>query len=111
MVEVDIVVHDKTGAFVSDLAMDDFEVQENDAPQRVEQLYLHLGASTPVNGARPQSSSSAGLVQPASTRRTFVVVFDGDHMTPGGFKRTGQAALSLFEKSFVNGVDFGGVIS
>ena len=111
MVEVDVVVHDKTGAFVSDLAMDDFELQENGAPQRVEQLYLHVGSATPVNSTPSRSSSSSALVQPTSTRRTFVVVFDSEHVTPGGFKRTQQAALSLFEKSFLNGVDFGGVIS
>ena len=110
MVEVDVVVHDKTGAFVGDLAIDDFEVQDDEAPQRVEQLYLHLGSS-PVNGARAPSSPPSSPGQPVSTRRTFVVVFDSDHMTPGGFKRTQQAALSLFEKPFVNGVDFGGVIS
>jgi len=111
IVEVDVVVYDKTGAFVADLAMDDFEVQENGAPQRVEQLYLHLRPSPPTNGARAESSSPSSLAQPATARRTFVVVFDSDHMTPGGFKRTQQAALSLFEKSFVNGGDFGGVIS
>ena len=94
IVEVDVVVYDKTGAFVADLAMDDFEVQENGAPQRVEQLYLHLRSSPPTNGARAGSSSPSSLAQPATARRTFVVVFDSDHMTPGGFKRTQQAALS-----------------
>src|SRR5919197_1303942 len=111
IVEVDVVIHDKTGAFVSDLSMDDFELQENGMPQRVEQLYLHLALASQANGRSAQPASTSAAVTAPSTRRTFVVVFDGEHMTPGGFKRTQEAALSLFDKSFVNGADFGGVVS
>src|SRR5262245_48078283 len=111
LVEVDVVIHDKTGAFVSDLALDDFELQENGVPQRVEQLYLHLARASQANGRLAQQASASAAVAAPSTRRTFVVVFDTEHMTPGGFKRTQEAALSLFEKSFLDGVDFGGVVT
>jgi VWFA-related protein len=111
LVEVDVVVHDKTGAFAGDLAIDDFELQENGVPQRLEQLYLHLSSAAQANGRSAQQASRAPAVAAPAARRTFVVVFDSEHMTPGGFKRTQEAALSLFDKSFVNGADFGGVVS
>jgi VWFA-related protein len=107
-VEVDVVVHDKSGAFVSDLSVDDFEIQDNGQPQRVEQLYLHL-LSTSRDAARPRTF----VPEPSGpgARRTMIVVFDSEHMTNGGFKRVQDAALSLFDKQFLDGVDMGGVIA
>jgi len=91
IVEVDVIVRDKAGQFVSDLAMDDFELQDEGRPQQVQQLYLRVAASNgwsrePAANARPRSSD------------LFLIVFDDAHMTVAGFKRTQAAALTLFSK-------------
>src|SRR5262249_42080971 len=113
IVEVDVVVHGRDGAFVSDLSADDFVVEEKGKPQPIEQFYLHVTdvskwASTPA--ARGASTTVASLPQVRpSAQRVFVVVFDDEHLTPSGFKRTQAAAETLFSKEFRTG-DVGGVV-
>ena len=115
LVEVDVVVHDKDGAFVSDLSAADFVVEESGAAQPIQQFYLHLAtqstwatAAAADAGATTISAGAAGI--PAPPQRVFVVVFDDEHLTPSGFKRTQAAAQLLFTKQFRNG-DVGGVIT
>src|SRR6185503_15835491 len=108
LVEVDVVVHDKDGRFVSDLAPGDFEIREQGEPQPIQQFYLHITSSGGAAGAVPGIASNASVAS-GSARRTFVVVFDDAHMTPGGFKRTQAAAVSLFSQHFRSG-DVGGVM-
>jgi hypothetical protein len=57
LVEVDVVVHGKDGAFVSDLSAADFVVEESGAAQPIQQFYLHLAtqstwATAPGSGRR-----------------------------------------------------------
>src|ERR1051325_4162572 len=110
LVEVDVVVHDRNGAFVDDLAADDFVVEDNGVRQRVDQLYLHLQARAAWVDASGTPRSIEAAAAPAASHRTVVVVFDSDHLTTSGFKRTQQAALALFDKHFVDGVDMGGIV-
>ena len=107
VVEVDVVVHDKNGAFVSDLSLDDFVVEDDGQPQNIGQIYIHLGSSS---SARGESATLVPRSEGPGGRRTMLVVFDNNHLTAGGFKRTQDAALSLFEKQFLDGVDMGGVV-
>lgn len=77
LVEVDVVVRDKTGRFVSDLAMDDFELQDDGAAQQVQQVSLHVAASSgwdiPRAGAEPAPRSGRPLPAPARVApRVFV---------------------------------------
>ncbi|HZP48177.1 MAG TPA: VWA domain-containing protein [Vicinamibacterales bacterium] len=109
VVEVDVVVHDKTGAFVRDLSIDDFAVEDEGRPQRVEQLYLHLMDAPPRRDAL-QPGSFVPRVERNTTGRTFVALFDSDHLTAGGFKRTRDAAAHLFDARFLDGVDLGGIV-
>jgi VWFA-related protein len=113
VVEVDVIVQDKTGRFVNDLSLDDFELQDNLAPQPIEQLYLATadGSGTVRAAAAPFALSGApGSTSRVRAARVFVAVFDDTHLTPGGFKRTQAAALSLFKDQFRDG-DVGGVVS
>ena len=114
LVEVDVVVHDKDGAFVSDLSPGDFTIEENGVAQPIQQFFLHLGA----NGSAPPGLSAGQPFEnnnPTGSAakpelRVFVVVFDDQHLTPSGFKRTQAAAQTLFSQQFRNG-DVGGVVT
>ncbi len=114
VVEVDVVVHDKTGGFVADLKAEDFEVHEEGKLQTIDLFYV-VGAGTPPAAAAPgasvadAASSPAVAVRPRAPR-IFVVVFDDEHLTPAGFKRVQAAALTLFSKQFQPG-DVGGVLA
>jgi len=115
LVEVDVVVHGKDGAFVSDLSAADFVVEESGAAQPIQQFYLHLAtqsswatAPAPGGGATTTSAGAAGVQAPP--QRVFVVVFDDEHLTPSGFKRTQAAAQLLFTQQFRSG-DVGGVVT
>ncbi|HZR23088.1 MAG TPA: VWA domain-containing protein [Vicinamibacterales bacterium] len=109
VVEVDVVVHDKNGVFVSDLSADDFIVEDNGRPQSVDQIYLHL-LSTPQGRDATSSDRFVPTAERGGSHRTIVVVFDSDHLSTSGFKRTKDAALTLFEKQFLDGVDMGGIV-
>lgn len=113
VVEVDVVVHDKAGRFVSDLKAENFDVNEEGKPQKIE-LFYRVGSGAP-SAAAPAVSAGAAPASPVAasrppTPRVFIAVFDDDHLTPGGFKRVQAAALTLFEKHFQNG-DIGGVLT
>jgi len=115
LVEVDVVVHGKDGAFVSDLSAADFVVEESGVAQPIQQFYLHLAtqstwatAAAADGVATTTSAGAAGI--PAPPQRVFVVVFDDEHLTPSGFKRTQAAAQLLFTQQFRSG-DIGGVVT
>src|SRR4051812_39696042 len=102
LVEVDVVVHDKSGRFVGDLSVDDFTIEEAGQRQAIQQFYLRTADGATPWTAGPSSAirrDPAVTVAPPSPR-VFVVVFDDAHMTPSGFKRTQAAALSLFSQQF-----------
>lgn len=112
LVEVDVIARDKNGVFVSDLALDDFELREDGKPYPVQQVYLRLaGAAGWGVRAGTSSASAPAVAAPGGLApRVFVIAFDDAHLTPAGFKRTQAAALSLFEKQLRDG-DIGGVVS
>jgi VWFA-related protein len=115
LVEVDVVVHGKDGAFVSDLSAADFVVEEGGVAQPIQQFYLRLAthatwatAPAAAGGASTTSPDAVGTAVPP--QRVFVVVFDDEHLTPSGFKRTQAAAQLLFTQQFRSG-DAGGVVT
>jgi VWFA-related protein len=116
LVEVDVIARDKNGLFVSDLALDDFEVQEDGKPYQVQQLYLRLAGpkdwSDTLRGSPASGAAAARDNAPSASEghRVFVVVFDDAHLSPGGFKRTQAAAQTLFQSQMRDG-DIGGVVS
>jgi len=108
VVEVDVVVRDKNGAFVRDLSPDDFAIEEGGDRQEIQQFYVRTTDST----GRTLTTGSVAPAAPGSrpqTGRVFIVVFDDMHLSIGGFKRTQAAAETLFAKQFRPG-DIGGVL-
>lgn len=112
LVEVDVLVHDRGGNAVADLTQADFDLREDGKAQLVQQFYLVHGAAV-VNSTARSGSEASAVTRPAPsapTQRTFIAVFDTDHLTPGGFKRVQAAASTLFGKEFQPG-DIGGVVT
>ena len=113
-VEVDVIVRDRNGRFVTGLTPADFEVTEDGAPQRVHSMYLverrsvtnAAGAGPGAAGAGAPASASPA---PASTQRVFVLLFDQEHLDSGGFKRLQDAAVSFLNSEFQAG-DVGGIL-
>jgi VWFA-related protein len=79
LVEVDVIVKDKDGRFVSGLSADDFEVLEDGSPQQIQHFYL-VTESPALKGDLP-----AAAVLPRSpdqtSRRIFLVIFDAEHLS------------------------------
>ncbi|MBZ5558870.1 MAG: VWA domain-containing protein [Acidobacteriia bacterium] len=109
VVEVDVVVEDRQGHFVTDLSPADFEVSEEGAPQRVSLFYLVESGVARAPALPVQNESAAATGAAPRTPRFFIVYFDDAHLTPAGFKRVQAAALTLFSREFKPG-DVGGVI-
>src|SRR4051794_4005784 len=78
LVEIDVVVHGKDGAFVGDLSADDFVVEEGGRAQPIQQFYLHLTGSPGWTTTTPAVARDSSNAAPASAAlgRVFVVVFD-----------------------------------
>lgn len=113
-VEVDVIVRDRNGRFVTGLTPTDFEVTEEGTPQRVHSMYLVEGRS--VTKAAGAGAAEAGTgapapasLAPASTQRVFVLLFDQEHLDSGGFKRLQDAAVSFLNTEFQAG-DVGGIL-
>ena len=109
VVEVDVSVQDKSGQFIDELTAADFELQEEGRPQAIELFYL-VGAGRSGTPS-PDPVTSPGIAATARPpHHTFVVVFDDEHLSPGGFKRVQTAAELLFSKHLHPG-DVGGVVA
>jgi hypothetical protein len=92
VVEVDAMVTDAKGQFVTNLATDDFDVLEDGKPQRVQRIYVVTGRTVTVppepTASRPGDVSTLLAPAPAAApQRVFVLLFDQDHLQEGAFKR------------------------
>jgi VWFA-related protein len=116
LVEVEVIARDKSGMFVSDLTLDDFELQEDGKPYPVQQVYLRLAGPAGSSDTLRNSSAAGNVAAPApasastEVHRVFVIVFDDAHLSAAGFKRTQAAAQTLFQSQLRDG-DIGGVVS
>ena len=87
IIEVDVIVRDRDGRFVTGLTADDFEIFEDGAPQPVQQFYV-------VTSARDVALSNPGF-DPSGVRRPnrmFVFLFDQDHLAVESMFRLKRAA-------------------
>jgi VWFA-related protein len=108
LVEVDIIVKDKDGNFVSGLTSDDFEVLEDGRRQQIQHFYLVTERAAAPNEPRsvvmmPRSPDQTG-------RRVFVLFFDTEHLAPSGLTRLKQAAMKFVGEQF-RPRDLGGVFA
>lgn len=108
-VEVDVIVRDAAGRFVEGLTHDDFEIEEDGRPERVDTAFLVRGPMT--RAASPESAAATAEAAPvAQARRLFILVFDDQHMPPGAFKQLQAAAESFLRETFQD-TDIGGIVA
>ena len=98
LVEVDVIVKDKDGRFVSGLTAEDFEVFEEGKPQPIQHFYLVT--ETPA----PPGEVSAAVVLPRSPdqtgRRVFLLIFDAEHLSAPLVGRLKHAAMQFVNEQF-----------
>jgi VWFA-related protein len=107
LVQVDAIVRDGDGNFVSGLAADDFEVLEDGKAQPIQLFYLVTGPSSVVPRAVVPDGTLRAPDQTA--RRVFALVFDQDHLDFEPFRKTQIAAIAFLEEHFRPG-DVGGIV-
>lgn len=106
VIEVDVIVRDAKGRFVEGLTRDDFELEEDGSPQRIDTAFLVSGPMTPADsGDRPAPSPAA-----SQARRLFILVFDEQHVPPGAFKQL-QGAAESFLRGMFQDTDIGGIVA
>jgi VWFA-related protein len=108
LVEVDIIVKDKDGNFVSGLTADDFEVLEQGRQQQIQHFYL-VTERAPAPG-EPRSVVMMPRSPDQTERRVFVLYFDTDHLSASGLMRLKQAAITFVGDRF-RPRDLGGVFA
>lgn len=97
LVQVDVIVENRDGRFVDGLNAEDFAVLEEGQPQKIQTF-------TVVRRSGPAAPDAA-----APVRRTFVLLFDTEHLSPGAFKRVQSAAETFLTREF-GPSDVGGVV-
>lgn len=105
LVEVDVVIHDKKGDFVSGLTAADLQLFEDGKAQKIEQFYMvsheRGGQLIPVTGDRDVAPEDRA-------RRIFVVMFDEGHLAHDSLMRS-KAGVATFIKENIGPGDFGGI--
>lgn len=111
LIEVDARVFDKNGRFVADLSKDDFEINENGVPQRIDAMYLvDGGAQAGLAATATQPSRADGQPLPVAPQ-TWIFFFDLDHLAPGtGFERAKKAVEDFIAQRFKDG-DVAGILA
>jgi VWFA-related protein len=98
LVEVDVIVKDKDGRFVSGLTADDFEVLEEGRPQPIQHFYL-ITETAPAPGELPST-----VVLPRSPdqtgRRVFLLIFDVEHLSAALVPKLKHAAMEFVNEQF-----------
>jgi VWFA-related protein len=86
-VRVDVIVSDKQGTPVLDLTQDDFEVKEDNKPQKVETFSIvKISESTQLEGPPPTTIRSRSDEEREAARpevRLFVILLDDYHVLRG----------------------------
>ncbi len=101
LVTVDVVVVDAKGEPVVGLTRSDFQVQEDGQAREIATFEeVRLAEARPAQAStvppvpdRPRTSTNSGPVPP----RTFVIVFDEQHLTPAGAGRARKAIASFLQ--------------
>jgi VWFA-related protein len=106
LVEVDVVVQDRHGAFVPALTANDLELFEDGKPQQIQQFYMVSQAQRQV---LPGAGGSAVLPEDRA-RRIFVLVFDEGHLAHESLLRA-KAGSERFIRAHIGPNDFGGVFT
>jgi len=108
LVEVDVIVKDKDGRFVSGLTSDDFEVLEEGKPQRIQHFYLVT--EHPTTASEPRAEVLLPRAPDQTGRRVFVFMFDSEHLSVATLVRLKQSAMDFVTAQLGRG-DLGGVFT
>jgi VWFA-related protein len=106
LVEVDIIVKDKEGRFVSGLTADDFDVFEEGKPQPIKHFYLVT--ENPTTAGELPSNVVLPRAPDQTARRVFLLIFDSDHLSATSMGRVKDAAMRFVTEHF-KPTDLGGV--
>ncbi|HVB37181.1 MAG TPA: VWA domain-containing protein [Vicinamibacterales bacterium] len=108
LVQVDVIVRDGKGRFIDNLTQDDFKVDEDGKPQKI-QTFALVGAPPGVVGRAAGTERGAPELLSVG-RPIFIFVFDIEHMLPESLKRTQMAAEAFVRREFT-GEPVGGVVA
>ena len=98
LVEVDVIVKDKDGRFVSGLTADDFEVFEEGKPQPIQHFYLITETPGGSNELAPHVVLPRSPDQTA--RRVFLLIFDSEHLSASLVSRLKHEAMRFVNEQF-----------
>ena len=108
LVTVDVAVVDRKGQPVRGLTKDDFVVAENGVPQALTSFEAVAVPVAPREASVPARPRITTNLEPDKQRgRTFVVVFDDIHLSPGQAQRARGAVAAFLE----TGVGAGDVVT
>jgi VWFA-related protein len=96
-VNVDVVVTDKKGQPVTDIAAGEFTVLEDGKPQNVVTFDSVSVPAQPSATPAPKPRVSINTAPELQTGRTFVVVFDDIHLTPFQANRAKSAVVQFLQ--------------
>ena len=105
LVEVDAVVLDKDGNFVSGLTADDVTLYENGKPQKIQQFFMvthDLGLTEGAVASQYAEQAQFGA------HRVFVVLFDEAHLATESLMRV-KTGAEAFVREMFNVGDAGGI--
>ena len=112
LVQVDVVVTDRAGNHMTDLAPDDFEILENGKPQHITNFsFIAGGTGAQVNASNPRRAA-AGItpIGPADVKRTVAVVVDDLGISEHSFAAL-HVALERFVETQVQPGDLVAIIT
>ena len=98
LVEVDVIVKDKEGRFVSGLTADDFEVLEEGKPQPIQHFYLITDTPAASGDLAPTVVLPRSPDQTA--RRVFLLIFDSEHLSGPLVPRVKHEAMRFVNEQF-----------
>lgn len=98
LVEVDVIVKDKDGRFVSGLTAEDFEVLEDGKPQSIQHFYLVT--ETPMAAGELPSTVVLPRSPDQTGRRVFLLIFDSDHLSAPRVARLRHDVMQFVNEHF-----------
>jgi VWFA-related protein len=100
LVNIDVIVKDKKGKYISDLKAEDFVVTENGQPQQIQFF------ESPLSGAETRKAVEAGVVElpaPAAAPRNYVsLVLDFQTTDIANLKRVREGAIKYVRERMTN---------
>jgi VWFA-related protein len=105
LVQVDAIVHDKDGNFITGLSQDDLTLLEDGKPQKIQQFYLV--SHYPAEGTDPAAAASMPDSEEQALR-VFIILFDEGHLANDSLLRVQKGAEQFIREQMRPG-DFGGI--